>query len=109
MMLIPSITLRIGDPKNPTYSPPETPVDLPKEEAEALVKKGFGKLSGADVHSESDHLESIIDAIGDLEPDDFGKDGKPSVKAIEEILERSVSGTERDNAWVEYQRLSDDG
>ena len=49
-----------------------------------------------------------MDAIDDLKPDAFGKDGKPSVKAIEEILGQGISGGDRDKAWDAYQCLTRD-
>ncbi len=50
-----------------------------------------------------------MDAIADLEPDSFGKDGKPAVKAIEAVLGQDITATDRDRAWTAYQALLDDG
>jgi len=106
MKIIPSITLRIGEPDALYYSPPGRIVDLESDEADRLVKGGVAKY--VDVRDDTDHFESIVDAIGDLDEGDFGKDGKPSVRAIEDILDRNVSAADRDAAWIEFKRHSDD-
>lgn len=106
MKVIASITLRVGSPERMEYIPPGEPVNLPAEDANELMERGFATKASPKDKDDDDRLESIIDAIGDLEPTAFGKDGKPNVKAIEEIIGWSISAADRDDAWVQYQKLT---
>jgi hypothetical protein len=112
MKVISNITLRVGTPEKMEYIPPGEPVNLPADDAKALIERGLaGKATPhekEDDDDDDDLLEAIIDAIGDLDPAAFGKDGKPNVKAIEEIIGRSISASQRDRGWGAFQKLSDD-
>lgn len=46
---------------------------------------------------------AIVEAIGKLQPDDFGRDGKPHVKAIEAVLGYDIAAADRDAAWSAVQ------
>ncbi|CAH0992189.1 hypothetical protein SIN8267_02305 [Sinobacterium norvegicum] len=105
MKITTTITLRIGKPGAYEYVAPGTPVNLPNEEAEYLVSRGFSIQEPSKSSKSTDLIDAIMDAIDDLKPDAFGKDGKPSVKAIEEILGQGISGGDRDKAWDAYQCL----
>lgn len=126
MIITSHITLCTGDPKNIHYIPPGERVELPDEEAEYLIQQGVAKshddlnvsehasrsiptsISTAPTLSQADRIDAIIDTMAELEKGDFGKDGKPSVRAIEKILEQNISALERDRAWESYQQLLHD-
>jgi len=50
-----------------------------------------------------------LDALGlvveEGNPDDFGRDGTPKVKAIEKILGYDISAADRDVAWAAFQEV----
>ena len=107
MKITTTVTLRTGEPGAYEIVTPSTSINLPNDEAQYLVERGFAFLDSPS--KERDIHEAIIDAIGDLQPTDFGKDGKPAVKAIEDIISQSISASDRDKAWDEYQALTNDG
>lgn len=112
MKVISSITLRVGTPEKMEYIPPGEPVNLPADDAKVLIDRGLAAKATPHQKEDDDDgdlIEAIIDAIGDLDPAAFGKDGKPNVKAIEEIIGRSITATERDHGWNVFQKLTDDG
>jgi hypothetical protein len=86
--------------------PPQSEVALPEAEAEALIEKG---LAVAIEHTDSADSQpgasesELLDAIAVLSEDGFGKDGKPLVKALEDVLDRDITQAERDTAWKAYQ------
>ncbi|WP_086930615.1 hypothetical protein [Agarilytica rhodophyticola] len=135
MIITSHITLCTGEPKNIHYVRPGERVELPDEEAEYLIQQRIAKshaLNDSDLASltstltqtltaptltqtltaptlsQVDRIDAIIDAMAELEEGDFGKDGKPSVRAIEKILEQNISALERDRAWELYQQLLHD-
>ena len=60
-------------------------------------------LSGED-------LEALQAAILDIDPDDetlFMEDGRPTVKALSEAMEKPVSAAVRDTAWAVLQKVID--
>ncbi len=107
MKITTTVTLRTGEPGAYEFVSAGASINLPNNEAQALVERGFAFLDPSS--KQSDIHEAIVDAIGDLQPTDFGKDGKPAVKAIEDIIGQSISASDRDKAWDEYQTLTNDG
>ena len=55
---------------------------------------------------------SLVDAIGQLDPDDealwLKSTGAPSTEALEAIVDETVTAAERDQAWEEFQTLKKD-
>lgn len=109
MKITSTITLRIGEPGAYEIIPPGTSINLPNEEARYLVSRGFSIREPSKDPKPNDLIDAIIDAIADLKPNAFGKDGKPSVKAIEDIIGQSISGADRDKAWEAFQCLTENG
>lgn len=86
--------------------PPQSVVALPDAEAKALIAKGFALATDASSTEDAPTTESELhDAIAVLSEDGFGKDGKPLIKALEEVLDRDITQAERDSAWKSYQAL----
>ena len=86
--------------------PPQSVVALPDAEAKALIAKGFALATDASSTQDAPTTESELhDAIAVLSEDGFGKDGKPLIKALEEVLDRDITQAERDTAWKSYQAL----
>jgi hypothetical protein len=84
--------------------PPQTEVSLPDAEAKALIAKGFALATDTSSNEDAPTSESELhDAIAVLSEDGFGKDGKPLIKALEEVLDRDITQAERDAAWKSYQ------
>lgn len=119
------VTLRVGDAKNFRTLPPREQVTLDEEEAERLCKNDLAiivrentdltcELGEGDLHTQvavsncTERVDAIIDVIADLTPEDFGKDKKPGVKAIGKILGEDITASERDQAWTQYQALTED-
>ena len=109
MQIIPLVTIVSGQPSAPTILLPGKPVELNAEEAKRLVDAEFATLAGATQPSSisKELIESIVDAIAELPRSDFAKDGKPNVKALQNILEFEVTAAQRDEAWEKFQQLSD--
>ena len=88
--------------------PPQSVVSLPDVEAKALITKGFALATGTsniEVPEKPSTESELHDAIAVLGEDGFGKDGKPLIKALEEVLDRDITQAERDAAWKSYQAL----
>ncbi|QGG80613.1 hypothetical protein GH975_08535 [Litorivicinus lipolyticus] len=86
--------------------PPQSVVALPDTEAKALIAKGFALATDASSNEDAPITESELhDAIAVLSEEGFGKDGKPLIKALEEVLDRDITQAERDIAWKSYQAL----
>ena len=86
--------------------PPQSVVALPDAEAKALIAKGFALATNSSNNEDAPTTESELhDAIAVLSEDGFGKDGKPLIKALEEVLDRDITQAERDTAWKSYQAL----
>jgi hypothetical protein len=114
MKITTTVTLRTGEPGAYEFVYPGESINLSREEAETLIQRGFAADDKAcfskNEPGKTHHLvDAILDAIEDLKPNDFGKDGKPAVKAIEDIIGQSISASDRDKAWDEYQALINDG
>lgn len=112
---------------NGTSYPPGSLLDLADDEAARLVSRGFAE--GGETEPAADTpapatqrgqspsrkpaptLEDIVDAIAALDPaKDFGKNGKPNVEALEDLLDANVTASQRDEAWERYQKdQSEDG
>ncbi|KUJ73926.1 hypothetical protein AVO42_00450 [Thiomicrospira sp. XS5] len=62
---------------------------------------------------DSDEGLSLVDAIGQLDPDDDAMwlkvSGKPSTQALEFAIGQPVSADDRDQAWEIYQAQQDSG
>jgi hypothetical protein len=86
--------------------PPQSVVALPDADAKALIAKGFALATNTSSNEDAPITESELhDAIAVLSEDGFGKDGKPLIKALEEVLDRDITQAERDTAWKSYQAL----
>jgi len=86
--------------------PPQSVVSLPDTEAKALIAKGLVVATDTSSTEDTPTTESELhDAIAVLSEDGFGKDGKPLIKALEEVLDRDITQAERDTAWKSYQAL----
>ena len=84
--------------------PPQSVVSLPDAEAKALIEKGLVVATETSSTEDAPTTESELhDAIAVLSEDGFGKDGKPLIKALEEVLDRDITQAERDAAWKSYQ------
>ena len=112
MKIITTVTVVTGKGNQTVcYSPGEC-IDLAQGEAQRLIALGFAQaqaqtqaqtaLQGAEL------IEAIVDVIADLKPKDLGKDGKPHVKAIEQVIGQNITAGDRDRAWEAYQQLMDE-
>lgn len=103
------------------YAPGST-VDLADDEAQRLVSRGFAESGGQETtpnppapqgqqRKSAPTLEDIVDAIAALDPaKDFGKNGKPNVEALEDLLDANITAALRDEAWDIFQKeQADDG
>ena len=90
--------------------PGET-ITLDDTEAHALIARGFAetveeppttKAPASKADTPDADILTIIDAIAVLDETGFGKDGKPLVKALEEVLDRNIGQAQRDQAWTRY-------
>ena len=78
-------------------APGEVINDMPIHEARRLVHSRKAEFFKID---EADSLQAkIMAAIENLPEDGFGQDGKPKVKAIENLLGQDISAADRDAAW----------
>lgn len=123
--VIAKVTLRVGKPPDTTLIPPGASCEVSVEEAVVLRTRGFihggvtvpndevvegeneKPLPQASQTQSFERVDAIIDAIGDLPTEDFGKDKKPNVRAIEKLLGEDITAGERDQAWEKYQTLLD--
>ena len=109
--IIPLVTIISGNPLNPLLIPPGQPFQIDEDEGHALIKRLFAVASReqpAQSTVQSDHLDAIVDAIAELPESAYGKDGKPSVKAIQNIIDVEITASQRDEAWLAFQKLSDE-
>jgi len=103
---------------------PGSLVDLADEEAQRIVSRGFAENEEQEpvlhspavqgqtsLHKAVPTIEDIVDAIAALDPaKDFGKNGKPNVDAIEDLLDANITAAQRDEAWERFrQDQSEDG
>ncbi|MFL0805524.1 MAG: hypothetical protein K6L81_17555 [Agarilytica sp.] len=121
--VVAKVTLRVGQPPNITLVPPGQACEVSPEDAadlrardfiegreesecdEALYDCADDDVSPVSVTETSELINAVVDAIDDLEPGAFGKDGKPGVKALEKLLGEEVTACDRDQAWDKYQSL----
>lgn len=108
MNIIPLVTLIGGTPHGPQVFLPGQVVTLNTEEAKRLMDSQLVVASHHDspVSEAADFIDAIVDAIAELPSSGFAKDGKPNIKALQNILECEVSATQRDEAWEQFQQLS---
>lgn len=110
MRIICTATLETGGAgeKRRVYSP-GTPVDLPDEEAQDLIKRSLATLADAteadvsDTGVQEERAEKIAEAALSLDGDDESlwlQDGRPTVAAVSAAFGDSVSSEERDEAWA---------
>lgn len=105
------------------YSPGSV-FDLSDDEAERIISCGFADRENKEPTSDEPAaqektqqpkvvptLEDIVDAIAALDfAKDFGKNGKPNVDAIEDLLDANITAAQRDEAWEIFQKdQSEDG
>lgn len=102
-------TLRTGKPGSFEAVVPGETIELPDTEAQSLITRGLVIAKHEVIDQDNDLIDAILDAIDDLPQEAYGKDGKPSVRSIEEILTQSVTAADRDRAWETYQSLVNDG
>lgn len=107
MDIIAESTLRMGKPGAYVFIDPGQSVSVGKEEGKRLIERGFARADTSEALPEDNLTEAIVDAIGDLSSEAFGKDGKPNVKALEDIIGQTISAADRDKAWSAYQALVD--
>lgn len=103
---------------------PGSIVDLADDEAQRLLSRGFAEGGGQEATfnppAQQSHgqqrkaaptVEDIVDAIAALDPaKDFGKNGKPNVEALEDLLDANITAALRDEAWDVFQKeQADDG
>jgi hypothetical protein len=93
--------------------PPGSILELADDEAERAIFRGFAEkennaavpnASAAQNQSAPEKpapaMEDIVDAIASLDPTkDFGKNGKPNVEAIVNLLDATITAAQRDEAW----------
>lgn len=108
MKIIPLTALRLGKGEALEVVLPGKSVDVSDAEAQRLIGRGLAKSDETSAVNPSDLNDAIVDAIGDLSPESFGKDGKPNVKAIESMLGHDITAADRDKAWGVYQELIQD-
>ena len=90
---------------------PGSLVDLADEEAQRLLSRGFAESGGQETTSNPNApqgqtqprkaaptLEDIVDAK------DFGKNGKPNVEAVDDLLDANITAAQRDEAWDVFQK-----
>lgn len=108
MDIIASVTLCVGNPNDLDTIPPGKSVNIPDEEAQTLIERQLARPVEAIAPSVEDRLDALVDAIGDLEPDQFSQEGKPTVKALEALVGHTITASERDDAWSLFQSLMQD-
>ena len=88
-------------------------LELDDAEAKALIARGFAEPAGKSTATKTPETKvdeadadilAIIDAIAVLDESGFGKDGKPLVKALEDVLDRDIGQEQRDRAWKRYEQ-----
>lgn len=118
-VVVARVALRVGEPFQTRVVPPGEPVGLrlsdikPLQQRDLLIRQPHVTRASSlespspDSHTiaGTDKLDALVDAIADLSPEDFGKDGKPSVKALATVLAEDISASERDAAWTRFQAL----
>ena len=107
MRIVPKTTLRVGKPNAAYYARADYEVDVSDKVAEQLIQQGIAREVIEPNRLQGDSLmEVIMDGIEALAPGDFAKEGKPKIKAIEALIGQTITATDRDKAWTEYQKLA---
>ena len=104
MLVKTNITLKLGRGKEVHHTPPGTEINLPKEEAEELIERGFVALVSAEneaiITASTPSIDDITDAIFELDEErDFTPEGPPKIEALERVLNASITEKQRDAAW----------
>lgn len=110
--IIPLVTFISGDPMQPVQSEPGDILVIGDQEATDWVARKFAQFKSNDQYGsmgtiDDTPLDAIVDAIAELPSTGYGKDGKPNVKALQNILEVEVTAMQRDDAWTRFQQLRD--
>ncbi len=109
MNIIPLVMIVTGSPLEPRWVLPGDRLEINDEEANRLIERQHAVLASNEALTtapQSDHIAAIVDAIAELPSQSYGKDGKPSVKAIQSIIDVDITATQRDEAWQHFQLLS---
>ena len=111
--IIPLVSLSVGEPLNPSLVLPGQSTVIDDDEGQGLIDRGFALLASNDQSrlsappiNQSDQLDAIVDAIAELPTNAYGKDGKPKVSAIQNMIEVEITASQRDEAWLAFQQLS---
>ena len=105
MKIITTVTVVTGKGGQTVDHLPGECIDLAQGEAQRLIALGFAQAKTQTLLQGSELIEAVVDVIVDLKPKDFGKDGKPHVKAIEQVMGQNITAGDRDRAWEAYQQL----
>ncbi|WP_019223976.1 hypothetical protein [Bartonella rattaustraliani] len=86
-------------------------IKLDDMDANALIARGFAEpiaqtmpIKTPENNAPDADILSIMDAIAMLDTNGFGKDGKPLIKALKDVLDRDISQEQRDEAWKRYEQ-----
>jgi len=117
--VVAAVTLEIGPPGESRTVRPGEDTELPKDEAERLIRLGHAHepgraprpATGAPRKPAGEALtQAISEAILTLDPeneDAWTGGGKPSVHALSAVLGYEVTAAERDAAWAAVARQGD--
>jgi hypothetical protein len=74
--------------------------------AQGCTKVGAKKAAKVKNAPETDPtLDALAQVVEEGNPDNFGRDGTPKVKAIEKVLGYDISAADRDVAWNTFQEV----
>lgn len=100
-----------------TFHGPGSVLTMTAEDAEAAQKAGKVHPAGAPATppepesaplSAEERRAAIEEAIGKVNPETFGTDGKPNTRAISSAAGFKVSAAERDEVWTAMQAPAPD-
>ena len=109
MKITPLVTLIIGEPSQSKLVLPGQSIDIDDVEGSRLIEAGVAiRATDSDcaIDTDDEQLGAIIDAIAELPTTAYGKDGKPNVKSLMSIVEFDITASQRDEAWQQFQLLS---
>ena len=100
-------TLVAGTPDQPMTITAGESVSLEDSEARYWGEHGVAYMADPSMTAAimDAPIAAIVDAIAELPSSGYGKDGKPTVKAIQAIIDQEVSARQRDLAWQQFQDL----